>query len=66
MGITSTTTSTIAAVVASTIITVMQKGPMGKLSGILVTLRVQVPDNHILAQNLYDSYYYPETQGPNY
>ena len=28
-------------------------------------LRVQVPNNHILAQNLYYNYYYPKTQVPN-
>ena len=62
MTITCTTTSTITAVAASTIITVMQKGRRGKLSGILVTLRVQVPNNHMLAQNLY---YNDLTQNPS-
>ena len=31
------------------------------------TLRVQVPNNHILTQNLYYNYYYPKPfQVPNY
>ena len=31
-----------------------------------MALRVQVPNNHILTQNLYYNYYYPKTQVPNY
>ena len=30
-----------------------------------VTLRVQVPNNHILTQNLYYNYYYPNLKYPN-
>ena len=30
-----------------------------------VTLRVQVPNNHILAQKLYYNYYYPNPKYPN-
>ena len=31
-----------------------------------VTLRVQVPNNHILTQNLYYNHYYPKPKVPNY
>ena len=30
-----------------------------------LTLRVQVPNNHILTQNLYYNYYYPKPKYPN-
>ena len=36
------------------------------LVGIYETLRVQVPNYHILTQNLYQNYYYPTHQVPNY
>ena len=29
-----------------------------------LTLRVQVPNNHILTQNLYQNYYYPKLKYP--
>ena len=36
--------------------------PLGELGGVFqygLTLRVQVPNSHILTQNLYYNYYYP-------
>ena len=33
--------------------------------GVRLTLRVQVPNNHVLTQNLYYNYYYPKPKYPS-
>ena len=38
----------------------MNLGVVPEFSGYTVPLRVQVPNNHILTQNLYYNYYYPK------
>ena len=43
-----------------------EDGAWGLGFRVSLALRVQVPNYHILTQNLYYNYYYPNPQVPNY